>query len=253
MNRIQSSKLPQTITKDEYEDISDEEDFVNKKEESSVIIQSFYDELIVHVTDELTEFNENESCYYKELQNAEDIESNQEVISSGNEHLIAHGTNSSPVQNDLIALPMKIQPLSEIMKLNFRQESNQSITQAHDQELLTTKTEVHVRNEPEQVSNFNILHSTTQISTPRQIRNRKINRRHRANRYRFEVIRHVYRLFNITKIKQILESMNICYVNINMVRCTLFIGVKNQTIVDEVEKLLHDRIFTEQHYNRLYT
>ncbi|CAF4707428.1 unnamed protein product, partial [Rotaria magnacalcarata] len=78
MNRIQSSKLPQTITKDEYEDISDEEDFVNKKEESSVIIQSFYDELIVHVTDELTEFNENESCYYKELQNAEDIESNQE-------------------------------------------------------------------------------------------------------------------------------------------------------------------------------
>ncbi|CAF4443313.1 unnamed protein product, partial [Rotaria magnacalcarata] len=78
MNRIQSSKLPQTITKDEYEDISDEEDFVNKKEESSVIIQSSYDELIVHVTDELTEFNENESCYYKELQNAEDIESNQE-------------------------------------------------------------------------------------------------------------------------------------------------------------------------------
>jgi hypothetical protein len=46
--------------------------------------------------------------------------------------------------------------------------------------------------------------------------------------------------------------MNIFYVNINLVRDTLFIGLKNQEIVNEVEQLLHKRIFTEQHFNRLY-
>ena len=44
----------------------------------------------------------------------------------------------------------------------------------------------------------------------------------------------------------------IFFVNINMVQHRLFIGLKNQTMVDEVEKLLHDRIFIEQHYHRLY-
>jgi hypothetical protein len=76
--------------------------------------------------------------------------------------------------------------------------------------------------------------------------NRKSNHRRRAKGYRYEVIRHLYPLFNITKVKQILKSMNIFYVNINIVKHTLFIGLKNQITVDEVEQLLHDQIFTEQ-------
>ena len=83
-------------------------------------------------------------------------------------------------------------------------------------------------------------------------RNRIANRRRRAKRYRFEVIRQIYPSFNITKVKRILKSINITYVNINIVRHTLFIGLKNKQLVDETEKLLHDRIFTEQHHRRLY-
>ncbi|CAF1555274.1 unnamed protein product [Rotaria sordida] len=32
----------------------------------------------------------------------------------------------------------------------------------------------------------------------------------------------------------------------------LSIGLNDQATVDEVEKLLHDRMFTKQHYHRLY-
>ena len=83
-------------------------------------------------------------------------------------------------------------------------------------------------------------------------RNQIANRRRRGKRYRFEVIRQIYPSFTITKVKRILKSINITYVNINIVRQTLFIGLKDKELVDETEKLLHKRVFTEQHYRRLY-
>ena len=112
---------------------------------------------------------------------------------------------------------------------------------------------VHVLNEPDEVGRKPPLHSgTNQMATPQQIRNRIANQRRRAKRYRFEVIRQIDPSFNITKIKRVLKAMDIRYVNINIVRQTLFIGLKDQTIVEETERLLHDRLFTEQHHRRLY-
>ncbi|CAF1043141.1 unnamed protein product [Rotaria magnacalcarata] len=141
------------------------------------------------------------------------------------------------------------------MKLHYSHEPDHlSMTQHQAQQLSSHTMTVRVLDEP-QVSNFNHLGPTTETTstlTLKQIRNHKINRRHRANRYRYEVIRHVYKHFNFRKIKRILKSMDMYYVNINMVRHTLFIGLKNQKLVDEVEKLLHDRLFTERHYNQLY-
>lgn len=146
-------------------------------------------------------------------------------------------------------------PDSMTSYFNYKPSKPNTI-QHHKENPSTSSLKVHVSDELHQVNNSRHLGSTktttTIIPTRKQIRNRKINQKHRANRYRYEVIRSVYESFNITKIKQILKSMNICYVNINMVRHRVFIGLKNQTIVDEVEKLLHDRMFTEQHYHRLY-
>ncbi|CAF4521565.1 unnamed protein product, partial [Didymodactylos carnosus] len=54
------------------------------------------------------------------------------------------------------------------------------------------------------------------------------NRRRRARRYEHEVIRSIYHKFSITKVKRILRSMNIRYVNFNVVGHILFIGMKDE-------------------------
>ena len=116
---------------------------------------------------------------------------------------------------------------------------------------------VHDLNEPSEVSrtsrfDLEVNPTSTHHRTAQQIRNRIANDRRRPKCYRFEVTRQVYPLFNISKVKSILKAMDIRYVNINIVRHTLFIGLKNKQVVEETEKLIHDRIFTEQHYLRLY-
>lgn len=114
---------------------------------------------------------------------------------------------------------------------------------------------IHDRNESSQVkrpSRLDRKRKPTAELTHQQLRNRISNDRRRAKRYRFEVIRRIYPLFNITKIKRILKSMNIFYTNINVVQQTLFIGLKNQEIANEVEGQLNDRLFTKQHFDRLY-
>lgn len=83
-------------------------------------------------------------------------------------------------------------------------------------------------------------------------RNQKNNRKKRANRYRFEVVRNIYKRFTITTIKQILTDMNIYWVNINVVNYKLFIGLKNQQLQQQVEELLHKYMFTKEHYARIY-
>ena len=113
---------------------------------------------------------------------------------------------------------------------------------------------VHAEYEPTRVSNTSPLNleMAEKKRHDQKTRNQIANRRRRAKRYRYEVIRQVYRSFNITKVKRILKSMNITYVNINIVRHTLFIGLKNKQAIEETENLLHDRMFTEHHFHRLY-
>ncbi len=86
------------------------------------------------------------------------------------------------------------QPLPEIMKVHLQHKPSHSYKQQHYHErILNNKIKVHVQDKPHQVRNFNYLASNSTITnlTPKQIQNRKINRRHQANRYRYEVIRRV--------------------------------------------------------------
>ncbi|CAF4992439.1 unnamed protein product [Rotaria sp. Silwood1] len=251
----------------DYEDVSEDEDNINLQQELSIDIPSTYEELIVHVIDELEETNEDTLSH----QQHEEIEPTQQMsifnqtrnfntILEIHENFPDNETHESfNVEQDVIELQlnddMDIQSLPEIMKVHFYHEpSRPHLQQHHNEQSSIQQMTVHVTNEQHQVSNSHHLgpNPTTTTFTSKQLRNRKTNRRHRINRYRYEVIRQVYRLFSITKIKRILRSMNIFYVNINMVRHKLFIGLKNQTMVDEVEKILHNRIFTKQHYHRLY-
>lgn len=148
-----------------------------------------------------------------------------------------------------------VQPLPEIMRVHLQHGSNCSFERRNynDNKLNEIMT-VHALSEPVQVRNSINLgpNEPATTLTEKQIRNRNANRRHRANRYRHEVIHHVYSLFNITKVRQVLKAMNIFYINFRMVNTTLFIGLKNQTVVDEVNKMLSEKIFTKQHYERLY-
>ncbi|CAF1243897.1 unnamed protein product [Rotaria sordida] len=232
----------------DYEDISEDEDNLNIQQELSIDIQPIHEELIIHVTDELEDINDN-NLFNKQQ---EDIEPIRPI---NNECYESHYNESLHVQHESMEFELHNESLLEIMKLHFEPEPSRLSIQAHHhhQEQSIEMMEVHVKDERHQVGNSYYLDSKSTITlTSKQIRNRKINRRHCANRYRFEVVRQVYELFSITKIKRILKLMNIYYVNINMVRHKLFIGLKNEKMVDEVETLFHDRIFTEQHYNRLY-
>ncbi|CAF1056795.1 unnamed protein product, partial [Didymodactylos carnosus] len=82
--------------------------------------------------------------------------------------------------------------------------------------------------------------------------NQQKNRRRRARRYEHEVIRSIYHKFSVTKVKRIVRSINIRYVNFNIVGHTLFIGMKDERSRAQLEQMLHDNIFTESHYYRLY-
>ena len=82
-------------------------------------------------------------------------------------------------------------------------------------------------------------------------RNQKKNRKQRANRYRHETIRNVYRRFTISNVKTILIDMNIRYVNMNMVGHVRFIGYRDEPTRKQVDELLHAGMFTKEHYYRI--
>ncbi|CAF3513512.1 unnamed protein product [Rotaria socialis] len=260
MNLIKFTTLPSTI---QYEAISDDEDELQMQSELSINIEPQYDELIVHVTDELEE-NELLQQPHQQISIINPIKNFHDILGidenyPANEHFELDYHIASSMPQNILNIErnndMDLQSLPEIMKLHYSHEPDHlSMTQHQAQQLSSRTMTVRIVDGP-QVSNFNHLGSTTETTstlTLKQIRNRTINCRHRANRYRYEVIRDVYKHFNIRKIKRILKSMDIYYVNINMVRHTLFIGLKNQKIVDEVKTLLHDRLLTERHYRRLY-
>ncbi|CAF1473560.1 unnamed protein product [Adineta steineri] len=82
-------------------------------------------------------------------------------------------------------------------------------------------------------------------ATPNQIS----SRRRRANRYRSEVVRRIYHGFNHRDVKTILRGINVEFLNVKISKHgELYIGVKSPTAAEELEELLHKRMFTREHY-----
>ncbi|CAF3464042.1 unnamed protein product [Rotaria socialis] len=116
----------------------------------------------------------------------------------------------------------------------------------------------HVRDEPsneiENMSDNGIQQNTMNDQNQQYIHHEPLTRsqrqshKHRAKRYRYEIIRKIYHKFTITDIKKILIFMDIPYANINVVGSTLFLGVKNEQIKNIIDKILHSGIFTKKHY-----
>ncbi|CAF0959319.1 unnamed protein product [Rotaria magnacalcarata] len=116
----------------------------------------------------------------------------------------------------------------------------------------------HVRDEPsneiENVYDDGIQQNTMNDQNQQYIhhkpltRSQRQNHKHRAKRYRYEIILKIYRKFTITDIKKILIFMDIPYVNTNVVGSTLFLGVKNEQIKNNIDEILHSVIFTKKHY-----
>jgi hypothetical protein len=121
--------------------------------------------------------------------------------------------------------------------------------------------EVHVVNELpdalEMISDDDILPPMNrtheqQLETMKTLtRNQKKNRKKRAKRYRYEIIRQLYRRFSISTIKTILIDMNVHYVNMNVFNHTLFIGLRDGSTRKQMEELLHGEMFTKEHYYRI--
>ncbi|CAF2738401.1 unnamed protein product [Rotaria sp. Silwood2] len=77
---------------------------------------------------------------------------------------------------------------------------------------------------------------TKRSITARKRRNKKTNIRHRRNRYNFHLIRPVDT--TITHVKRILHSYAVPYLNVNIVRSTLYIELKSRSFQDYYEQLL---------------
>jgi hypothetical protein len=214
-----------------------------------------------------------DTIQYEELSEAEQV-----VDSKQNENVL----NLRPmdnmefelevqVQDDLYQIndvEMQDQPLyqvsegghvpDELVLLNNNEDwENNSLPDIMKLHLPLNRTGVHGQNEPsyemenivnvEQELMINNDHQSKQLT-----RNQKKNQKKRINRYQFEVIRQLYRRFTTNHVKDILIAMNIYWVNINVVHHTLFIGLKDQRIQQQVDELLHDKMFNEDHYRRIY-
>ena len=86
---------------------------------------------------------------------------------------------------------------------------------------------------------------------PLLTKNQKKNLKKRANRYRFEIIRHVYYRFTTSRIKDILIYMDIYCRNINVVGQTLFVGMHSEQARQRVNQFLHEGMFTKKHFQRI--
>lgn len=257
------STPPPTAEQDE----TNYEESIDLQQEPVVELQLLSDEIIIDVGDEKLEeeINEQDQLHYNAqigmenklffsdniLENYGNIQNNEPDYYESMEVHVLDGQSTLNINPDDGILP-------EIMKLHF----NNELINISDDESLPEYMKLHLpireqQDEPKKVHVefqgrfYNVL-DPEEAKLLKKLRNRVTNRQHRANRYNYEVIRRCYYKFSITEIKRILKSMNIIYININMNRRKLYIGLKNQAIVDEVERQLHDRIFTEQHYDRLH-
>ena len=265
VNRIDMWKLTTPPTTVEPEETSgDERAFTNDEQQDLIVeLHPMSEDLFeVHTTMEENEYSSRQT--YQRNHNDSVINHDERL----NEH---DGSETVHVSNEPILYqtvqepigygePMAIQhnedgdgirSLPETMNVHLGHHRRRTLIDFTNE---TSNMTTHVQNESSQVNLFYLDRSERPNlqSTPQQRRNRAFYDRRRAKRYTFEVIRQLYPLFNITKVKRILRSMNIFYVNINIVRHTLFIGVKTQDVANEVEYQLNDRLFTKQHYYRLY-
>ena len=223
-------------------------------------------ELIVHVQDELLDFNSDDFIQEEHLNEQMQIGNDEQTQIPQNEQTEMKKRAYSYHQNlpdvmrihlenrsiEIINVEKSNGPsLPDIMIPYFGpKQTHQSVEQRREGTRKDEPKQVHVTDRVRE-NNFSNRNSSEEEALRRQLRNRKTNLRHRANRYRFEVIRKCYHKFKTTHVKRIIKSMNIKYKNINLVRHTAYIGVKEED-VDDVERQLHSRIFTEQHYYRLY-
>jgi hypothetical protein len=142
------------------------------------------------------------------------------------------------------------------MKLHFHREENQSNEQTHHRNVPSHNDNEneegdHGRNEP--LERMEII-PANDAQRPWELltRNQRKNRKKKLNRYKYEVIRHVYYRFTSRDIKKILIHMNIRKENLNRVGNTIFLSLHNEKIRKRVEEKLDDEIFTKEHYYRLY-
>ncbi|CAF2757656.1 unnamed protein product [Rotaria sp. Silwood2] len=152
--------------------------------------------------------------------------------------------------------------LPEIMKLYFTSKQHQLNEYKQPLDYSDDQDKGHARNdrqndieiisdEDEQPLNINNKYQQ-HLSDKPLTRNQQKSRKKRAKRYRFEIIRKIYRGFTIRQIKNVLLYMNIHYVNINVVGNILFVGVSDEAIRKEVEEKLDNDMFTEKHYERIH-
>ncbi|CAF1502380.1 unnamed protein product, partial [Rotaria sordida] len=165
--------------------------------------------------------------------------------------------NLCPINDDYDIEGVHVQdefPMSnELNELNELNESH--VVTPHALE------EVHVRdelpNDIEMISDddeqqaFNINEQQYEIKK-KLTRNQRKNRKKKLKRYVFKVERHVYHKFSITDIKRILINMNIHYLNLNVIGHTLCLAIKNKATRERVDNLLHDEMFTKEHYDRIH-
>ncbi|CAF3428295.1 unnamed protein product [Rotaria socialis] len=202
-----------------------------------------------------------------EINHDVEIHVQREVSELNDDHI-----HIEPIHNALIGVHVKDGPyemisdddlndisLPEIMKLHLPHKprySNENETYHEASFNYNDNEVVHEQDEPsnqiEIISDDDIQPNivTNHHKKKNQLftRNQRKNRRKRAKRYRFEIIRQVYNKFSISNIKKVLIFMNIHYVNINVVGLVLFLGVKNEQIKQEVDKALHSELFTKSHY-----
>lgn len=198
------------------------------------------DRLEIHVPPEILNFNDN-------------------GILTEETHEEFHGVHEPDepyemISDDDISLP-------EIMKVHFSPKSNHvNNYPPYHQDLDNDNDDfgVHEQDEPqaevEIISDDDIQQTATsnqQQLRPPLTRNQHKNLKKRTRRYRFEVTRQIYHKFTTRNVKKILIFMNIPYVNINIVRKTLFLGLKNEQIRRMADEALHSGIFTEEHYYRI--
>ena len=102
-------------------------------------------------------------------------------------------------------------------------------------------------NDDSQLSSFNANDLSLQSKLkPRPTvahkhRNKKSSLRHRKNRYRFELIRPVNT--TITNVKRILHTHAVHYLNVNIVKFTLYIDLKSQELQNYYDRLLPMNLF----------
>ena len=136
--------------------------------------------------------------------------------------------------------------LPEIMKLHLPFPSKYSYEGKND-------LEVHMKNYPSITTNCHEQQVAVNDEYQKKslTKTQKENWKRRMKRYDFPVVRHIYERFSVGNVKQILIDINIRWTNVLLVKHKLLIGLDNAQVQRQVEGLLHEQMFTKEHYLRI--